>query len=198
MASELTVQTIKAPTSGGNANTILVGSGQTLYAPGHVIQIEQAKKTDTQVSQTNHTFLDITGLTITMTPTSASSKFYISFLVRGASNYYTTYVKLLRGVGGSFTALGEDADGAGDSRKRIASSVVDDQTVMNSHGIMQHHNFQILDAPSTAAAVTYKLQMAGRGGGSNLMYVNRTIPDRTSGEYDYRATSYLQVMEIGG
>ena len=53
-------------------------------------------------------------------------------------------------------------------------------------------------APNTAAAVTYKLQMAGRGGGSNLMYVNRTIPDRASGEYDYRATSYLQVMEIGG
>jgi hypothetical protein len=38
MASELTVQTIKGPTSGGNANKILVPSGHTLTAPGHVIQ----------------------------------------------------------------------------------------------------------------------------------------------------------------
>ena len=41
MASELTVQTIKGPTSGGNANKIFIGSGQTLHAPGHVIQIQK-------------------------------------------------------------------------------------------------------------------------------------------------------------
>ena len=39
MASELTVQTIKGPTSGGNANKILLGSGQNLIAPGHVVNV---------------------------------------------------------------------------------------------------------------------------------------------------------------
>ena len=38
MASELTVQTIKGPTSGANANTVLVPSGHNLHVPGHVIQ----------------------------------------------------------------------------------------------------------------------------------------------------------------
>jgi len=38
MASELTVQTLRGPTSGANADTVLIPSGQTLHAPGHVIQ----------------------------------------------------------------------------------------------------------------------------------------------------------------
>lgn len=54
MASELTVQTIKAPTSGGNANKILVGSGQVLYAPGHTIQtINSNTNTEFQSSSTS-------------------------------------------------------------------------------------------------------------------------------------------------
>ena len=39
MASELTVQTLRGPTSGANADTVLIPSGQTLHAPGHVIQV---------------------------------------------------------------------------------------------------------------------------------------------------------------
>ena len=38
MAGTLTVQNIEGPSSGANANTIIVPSGQTLTAPGHVIQ----------------------------------------------------------------------------------------------------------------------------------------------------------------
>ena len=38
MASELTVQTLRGPTSGANADTVLIPSGQTLHAPGHIIQ----------------------------------------------------------------------------------------------------------------------------------------------------------------
>ena len=43
MASELTVQTLRGPTSGANADTVLIPSGQTLHAPGHVIHCEQQK-----------------------------------------------------------------------------------------------------------------------------------------------------------
>ena len=39
MASELTVQTLRGPTSGANADTVLIPSGQTLHAPGHVMQV---------------------------------------------------------------------------------------------------------------------------------------------------------------
>tara|TARA_R100001509_G_scaffold145825_1_gene102543 strand:+ start:362 stop:925 length:564 start_codon:yes stop_codon:yes gene_type:complete len=187
MGSTLTVDNIQ----GASASS-------KVAIPGHVIRTEQVEKTDVQTSSTSFTFLDISGLTLTLTPTAATSKFFITFLVRGSSNYFTTYVKLLRGIGGTFTELGANAAGAGDNRLRIASAVTTDQTPSNNHGIMHHNTFQLLDAPNTTSAVTYKLQMAGRGGGSNLMYINRTVPDRTQGEYDFRSVSYLTVMEIGG
>ena len=186
MGSTLTVDNIQGATASSKVSI-----------PGHIIRTEQVEKTDVQTSSTSFTFLDISGLTLTLTPTAATSKFFINFLVRGSSNYFTTYVKLLRGIGGTFTELGANADGS-DNRLRIASAITTDQTPSNNHGIMHHNNFQLLDAPNTTSAVTYKLQMAGRGGGSNLMYVNRTVPDRNQGEYDYRSVSYLQVMEIGG
>tara|TARA_B100000927_G_scaffold51664_1_gene38615 strand:+ start:3190 stop:3735 length:546 start_codon:yes stop_codon:yes gene_type:complete len=39
MASELEVTTIRGLSSGANANHILVPSGQTLHAPGHVVNV---------------------------------------------------------------------------------------------------------------------------------------------------------------
>ena len=48
MASELTVQTLRGPTSGTNANKVLIPSGQTLHAPGHVIQVVSTTINDQQ------------------------------------------------------------------------------------------------------------------------------------------------------
>ena len=48
MASELTVQTLRGPTSGANADTVLIPSGQTLHAPGHVIQVVNTNYTTHQ------------------------------------------------------------------------------------------------------------------------------------------------------
>ena len=183
MTSRLLVDKIEGKSTSG-----------TINIPNHIINVTQAVKTDVQTS-TNFTFVDISGLSITVNPVSTSSKFLINFLVRGASNYFTSYVRLLR----NSTQLGANADGAGDNRARETSIKVTDQTISNNHGIMHDHNFQFLDEPNTTGATTYKLQMAGRAGGY-IMYVNRTHPDRTpgTGEYDFRAISLMQVYEIGG
>ena len=39
MASELEVTTIRGLSSGANANQILIPSGQSLHAPGHIVQV---------------------------------------------------------------------------------------------------------------------------------------------------------------
>ena len=72
MGSTLTVDNIQGATASSKVGI-----------PGHVIRIEQAVKTDTQTSQTSFTFLDISGLTLTLTPTAATSKFFISFPAHG-------------------------------------------------------------------------------------------------------------------
>ena len=164
----------------------------TINIPNHIINVTQAVKTDTQTA-TGFTFVDISGLSVTVNPVSTSSKFFINFLVRGASNYFTSYVRLLR----NSTELGANADGSGDSRLRIASAIVEDQGPSNSHGIMHDHNFQLVDEPNTTSALTYKLQMSGRRT-TDYMHVNRSVPDRQQTEYDTRSISMLQVFEIGG
>lgn len=84
MASEIIVQTIKGPTSGANANKILIPSGQTLEVSGGTLvpstgQIVQAKTTSisTVLSTTSTSFTGITGLAVTLTPSSSSSRLLI-------------------------------------------------------------------------------------------------------------------------
>lgn len=159
---------------------------------GFIINTWEVRKTDTQ-SMAGFSFVDISGLSQTITPTSVSSKFLITINVRASSNYYATYVNLLR----NGTLLFAEADGAGDNRYRGTSEITTDQTISNAHGIMHHHNLTILDEPNTTSSVTYKLQGSGRLT-TDIMYVNRTVPDRTSTEYDTRSVSSLLIQEIAG
>lgn len=74
MASEIIVNTIKAPTTGANANKIIVGSGQELDASaglvtpdGHVIQVRQTGDSTVQTLTSSGTWV-ATGLSVTFTP----------------------------------------------------------------------------------------------------------------------------------
>ena len=192
MASGLQVTTIRGVPSGANANQINIPSGQTLYAPGHVINTYQATKTDVQAVN-NFAMVDVTGLSITLTPKSASSKFLIHYRVPCSGNYFTTYLNLLRDT----TILGANADGAGDNRLRVTSVQVSDQTISNSHGIMHVHTHAFLDSPATTNQITYKIQHCSRGSGnSHTNYINRSVPDRAQGEYDARTISTMVIQEI--
>ena len=84
MASELTVQTIKGPTSGGNANKILVPSGHTLDASsgdlnppaGACVQVAEGKT----ISYTVHSTTSYTdsNLQVAFTPKYTNSKLLIT------------------------------------------------------------------------------------------------------------------------
>ena len=81
MASELTVQTLRGPTSGANADTVLIPSGQTLHAPGHVIGIAHAVSTTITTNSTGETLI----LSIQYVPKVTGSR----LLVTGMSPRYT-------------------------------------------------------------------------------------------------------------
>lgn len=186
--STLAVNTITAQTG----TDIVVAPGKNLLAHGNTINIYEANKTDTQ-SMSNFTFVDISGLSITLTPVSASSKFLIYYRVFASSDYYKTYINLLR----NGTLLGANGDGAGDSRYRGTSTQVTDMTSSNAHGIAHNHVVQLLDSPATTGSITYKLQGAGRTSGY-IQYINRSVPDRTNTDYDDRSISTMIIQEIAG
>ena len=63
--STLHVENLKGLSSGGNANKIIVPSGQTLHAPGHVIQTLSTTLTSASSAQSN-SYVD-SGLTLSIT-----------------------------------------------------------------------------------------------------------------------------------
>lgn len=176
-----------------NGNTPTAGD-LGLNTTGNIINVYEARKTDVQ-SISNFTFVDVSGLSITLTPVSSSSKFLITMNVRATSNYFKSNINLLRGS----TVLFANADGAGDNRLRTTSSYATNQSATNTHGFMHHHNLTILDAPATASSLTYKIQAAGRGqGASQITYINRSVSDRALTEYDDRTVSSILIQEIAG
>ena len=72
MASELEVTTIRGLSSGADANKIIVPSGQTLSAPGHVTQVKQLILT-TAESITSTSFTN-SSVTVSITPSLTTSK----------------------------------------------------------------------------------------------------------------------------
>ena len=76
MASELQVTTIRGVPTGANANQIIVPSGQTLAAPGHVIQMQNGSISGNSSSSTSGSFVD-SGLSVNITPKFSNSKILV-------------------------------------------------------------------------------------------------------------------------
>ena len=174
----------------GTADQLLTSAGAA--APtwaaaaggGKVLQVLQATKTDTQTTTTAG-WVDVTGLSIAITPAATTSKILVSAMVLcvgtvGAAGAWvnmvrdSTEIAIATGAGSRTAAssMGYAPDG-GDTRPM--------STVW-------------LDSPSTTSATTYKVQFSANG--TNTAYINRTQADGNSAAYA-RGVSTITVMEIG-
>ena len=192
MASELTVQTIKAPTSGGNANKILIGSGQTLHAPGHVIQVVNAEKLTTAATNSGMgtSWVD-TGLSCSITPNFNTSKILVhADYAGGVTTAAFNYFRIVRNIGSGSYSMISEADTPG-NRGAIHGMVYD----ADNQGQVRLQTFNHLDSPATTSAVTYKLQFATGGGGSYI-YMGQSNRDTNNADADPRASSRIILQEI--
>ena len=174
-----------AATGTASATTFLRGDNSWVAAGGgKVLQVLQATKTDTQTTTTN-AWVDVTGLSIAITPAATTSKILVSAMVQcvgtvGAAGAWTNIVRdsteiaIATGVGSRWaaSAFGYAPD-AGDTR---------------------HHSTVWLDSPSTTSATTYKVQFTANG--TYTAYINRTAADGNNAGYA-RGVSSITVMEIG-
>jgi hypothetical protein len=158
------------------------GTVVTNATPGTVLQVGSTTKTDT-FSTTSTSFADITGFSVTLTPTSSSSKFLVQVVANVAnSGADAVMIQLVRGS--TAICIG---DAAG-SRIRASASNMFTSSSMSSTCV----NF--LDSPATASAVTYKVQMRLNSGTG---YLNRTGADTDNAAHP-RTASTITVMEIAG
>lgn len=104
--STLTVQTLQAPTSGANANKVLIPSGHTLDASnglttpaGHVVQCQQFYNPDTaHVTSTSTSFV-ASGITKSITPKYSNSLIIIQSNISMA--YATSWMEARMYLNGS-------------------------------------------------------------------------------------------------
>ena len=161
-----------------NATQYYDGSSWSAIAGGKIIQLAFTNKVDS-FTTTSGTFVDITGMSVSITPTSATSTIYVlATLTVAAATGHNAKLNLLR----DSTDISQSTGGASfNMTKFVANSA---QAQVGSPTIL----FQ--DSPATTSATTYKIQIACSTGG-NTVAVNRRADNTT-----YGSTSSITVLEV--
>jgi hypothetical protein len=153
--------------------------------PGIGANAVQTVKTDT-FTFNSATYVDVTGLDVTITPSSATSRVLIIAQVAhsggGLPSGDGTYFRLTGGNSGNFVG---DADG---SRTRAAVGMFYTAGVADSHFTS---TIAYVDSPGSASAITYKVQAVGTNSGK----INRNNPD-TDAASTGRLSSSIIAIEV--
>jgi len=180
------------PAADGASGEFLKTDGSTnlsfasAAAGGKILQVVHTSVTAATFSTSSTSAVDITGMTLDITPAATSSKILLMAVVNFDMSATTAFA--------AFTALRDGSavdNGIGDaagSRIRCAawgSSYSNQATVSRS--------MTFLDSPSSTSAVTYKLQVDLDAG---TIYLNRSTTDTDNTSFG-RTISTLTAMEVG-
>ena len=148
--STLHVENLKGLSSGGNANKIIVPSGQTLTAPGHVLQVQHKAVTNTsRTGNTTSTSYVATGEYVDFTPKYANSTIYLTLSI--GMQFTNT------ATGAAITNIGRDGTMLGTGSYPI---FMRDQTT--SHYAPVGCTF--VDSPNTTSTVRYEVYIKSSNG----------------------------------
>ena len=177
MSSELRVDKI-IPTAG-----VPTGGG------GGIVQVKQTVL-DTVFSSNNTNYVDVTGMSVSITPKFNTSKILVMVTLRCAMNQsdrWSAYI-LLRDNQILF-------DGTADGSRTQCSIWHIPFVGTGTGNTFGDKNITFLDSPASTSALTYKLQMKVQSGATG--YVNRTGNDANA-DYATRTSSSITVMEVSG
>lgn len=130
-----------------NNNVVTVPAGNTLYAPGHVIQVQAFNSTSLAVTTTSGSFQP-TGLTVSITPKSTSSK----IVVVASNTYWSASGNIV------FYTLYRDSTNLGGTNGLALNGATTSQLEAGGH-------LTYIDSPNTTSAVTYALYFRSHNGG---------------------------------
>ena len=158
---------------------------------GGLVAVHAVNKTDT-FSLTNTSFTDVTGMSVTFTPTDASNTLIVmcSLMVSKATDSRGWFFVVTDGS--DVPLVQGDADGV----RRRAVDYTGHQAADTSNAVLyitQRRDFSFTYAPGSAASLTVKLRAACQG--SDALYINRTVTDGNNTDYG-RGVSSLTVMEV--
>jgi hypothetical protein len=175
-----------------NSLSSVTAAGLPTYE-GQVLQVKEVVKTDAWDGSANARVFsgDVTGLSVTITPKSASNKLLVMASVAGAngvSSYRWGY---------SIYRDGSPSDLIGDSEGgRTSITVGRNDTVSSTLAVETRTLSGVVPANSTSST-TFSIRILNNESSNGTVYVNRSSQDANE-NYTTRSVSSLIVMEIAG
>jgi len=126
-------------------------SGNGVQIPGHIIQVVEATGLSASaISTTSGSFVDATDYSITITPTSASSKILL-----------LAQLNMQQSAGSNANARGYVGWFLSDNTELYRNFIGSyDNGSPSDHNIYQSVNLRTIHSPSTTSATTYKIRIA--------------------------------------
>ena len=190
--SRLVTNAIRSTAASSDAMTI-DSAGKPSFpngGVGKILQVVSTTKTDTFSATANQT-VDITGLSVSITPSSTSSKILISYSITAGitEGGYSGGILLLRDSTQIY--LGDAAS----NRPRLANYISISNTGGGTDYNMVNASGEHLDSPSSTSAITYKLQAKNLASSTGVFYIGRSKNDQDQ-SYIARTPSSITVMEV--
>ena len=167
-------------------DSIIPRGGLSSGFSGGIIQTVQSVKTDTASESISAGGTSSSIVSVSITPSSASSKILVIADLSASFSDTGVYLKLFRGS--TQIALG-DASG---NRQRVSTHLLTDQSF-----IMSSCSCTFLDAPSTTSSTTYHLKAGHPSPSTTTVYFNRSNNDSNAVQIA-RGISTLMLMEVTG
>jgi hypothetical protein len=162
----------------------------TVIGTGGILQVVQGTKTDTFSTSVDGVFTDVTGLSVSITPSSSSSKILVLCSVAfgydngGGSRW--GLMSLFRGATNLISPTSPS------NRTGIFAA----PTELATDGAYASYNFQYLDSPASTSSLSYNIKVFGTSA-SGTIYINRS-ENNTDSLYYGRSVSTIIAMEIAG
>jgi len=171
-------------------NRIVPRDGLPSGSSGGIIQVRSTTKTDTFQKASGSSFQDVTGLSVSITPTRSDSKILVLYDMSWSTSNGHMSCRLMR----DSTPI---KIGDASSNRTQATG----QQHYSSSGQNQYDTFQVsgthMDSPATTSSVTYKMQVGTPYSASYDCRVNYQGDDSDEA-WVGRTASAITVMEVSG
>lgn len=213
MASDLTVQTIRGPASGANANKVLIPTGQTLtlqdgldqsnLKSGSIVQVvtfNSDSKVSTGAVETNVTLTDYQ---LSITPRFANSIIMVDYYIplnhtSGGGGNCVMWIAACKSTDGGSTWAKETISSAGGSAttENRARGVGHAFRKLNGYDLndSQAEHIKAFDVPGTTNTIKYSIQYRQESSNSGTIVFGRTNSNNST--WGFNGQVHISAMEI--
>ena len=171
-------------------------TGKTVTLPsgtgGKILQVVSTTKTNATSSASAATYADISGMSVTIQPSSTNNKILIFGDLQICQDYGLNRVAIRLTGGNTSSYLSTISHGTA-----VAAAVGISTRVNDSYG-MWPIPFSYLDSPNTTSSITYQVQWRQPNGNGTTHVVYLNYSNSGSDAYSYVATSTITAVEVAG